>query len=101
MSQKSNSLVDYQMAVGQDTTDQLKQCKEMVGIDLQPTMVPSICKKLSQEDHLGARMAIEKAMAEQSRPWCIIALKTAASIICTISPCTMIKEATFNLLNCK
>ena len=33
------------------------------------------------------------------RPWCVEAIKTAVTIICATGP-TILKEATFNLLEC-
>lgn len=56
-------------------------------------------KKVKVNNELGARMAIENAKTGQYRGWCIDALKTATTLICSCSP-TIVKEATFNLLGC-
>ena len=89
---------DAQVTQAVDTTGQLNQCKPITE-DLDHNLIDSICSKLKKSNELEARLEIDRARTELARPWCIDALKAAATLICTCGP-TVVKGATFNLLGC-
>lgn len=90
---------DAQMTQASDVIRQLETCKPMNEHELDSKLIGSICSKLKRGRELEARQAIEKAASPHARRWCIDALKSAATLICTCGP-TAVKEATFNLLGC-
>jgi len=94
-----NDYTDGQVTQAVDIVGQLDKCTPMNENELDSKLITSICKKIKKGDELGARQAIEKAASPEARSWCIAALKSAATMICTCGP-TVVKDATFNLLGC-
>jgi hypothetical protein len=90
---------DAQVTQAADVVEQLGQCNPMNENELDSTLINSICNKIKQGRELEARQAIEQAASPEARGWCIAALKSAATLICTCGP-TVVKDATFNLLGC-
>lgn len=97
--QLSDGFTDAQVTQAADVVKQLGDCNPMNENELDSKLVSSICNKIKQGRELEARLAIQKAASPEARGWCIDALKTAATMICTCGP-TVIKDATFNLLGC-
>jgi hypothetical protein len=97
--QPNDGYTDAQVTQSADVVHQIKQCEPMGHNELDAGLISSICNKLKQGRELEARQAIQKAARPEAREWCIDALKTAATLICTCGP-TVVKDATFNLLGC-
>jgi len=97
--QPSDGYTDAQVTQAADVVQQLDKCNPMNENELDSKLVSSICNKIKQGRELDARQAIQKAASPEARGWCIDALKTAATMICTCGP-TVVKDATFNLLGC-
>ena len=87
-----------QTIVAFDTIKQLDDCNP-ISTDISSEATSELCKALGKDKEFCARQIIEKGANELVRPWCIVALKSAARLICGCSP-SVICEATDNLLGC-
>lgn len=94
-----NSSTDAQMTQSADVVIQLKAYNPMNENELDSELINSICKKIKQGRELDARGIIEQAATSDAKSWCIDSLKAAVTIICSCGP-TVVKGATFNLLEC-
>ena len=96
---KLEGFTDAEVEGSFDTVKQLEFCDPITN-DLDGYKIENICRTLKNcDDSTKARQAINEALTENARPWCGIALKSAATFICTCGP-KIVKEATFNLLVC-
>jgi hypothetical protein len=59
----------------------------------------AICGALRKQNADAARKAIDDGQTDLARPWCMDLIKASCTMICSCGP-TIIKEATFNLLDC-
>ena len=98
-SKPNESFTDAQVTQSSDVVSQIHKCEPMGHNELDASLISSICTKLKQGRELEARQAIQKAASPEARQWCVDALKSAATLICTCGP-TVVKDATFNLLGC-
>ena len=78
---------------------QLDICKPL-DKDLKSGAKQAICKALNENNAFKARQLIEANLTPTSHKWCIVALKTAITLVCNNCSPSVIREATFNLLAC-
>ena len=89
---------DDQITTAVDHVAAQEKCNP-VEFDFKESAREKICEALRNQDAESARKAVTDGESIIARPWCMDLIKASCTFICSCGP-TIIKKATFNLLDC-